>query len=46
MRSFCLVTSMELTLTRDCSLLYLHSNDISRLKKFIIEKSYSYKYIP
>ena len=29
MRSFCLLTSMELILSPNCSLMYLHSNDMN-----------------
>ena len=38
MRSFCLLTSMELILIPNCSLLYLHSNDMNSFEKFILEK--------
>ena len=38
MRNFCLLTSRELILVSNCSLLYLHSNDINRLKRFLEEK--------
>ena len=38
MRNFCLLTSMELILTPNCSLLYLHSNDINSLKSFTLKK--------
>ena len=37
MRSFCLLTSMELILTPNCSLLYLQSNDMNSLIKFILD---------
>ena len=38
MHSFCLLTSMELTLIPDCSLLYLHSNDMNSLKSVFKKK--------
>ena len=43
MCSFCYLTSMELILITNCSLLYLHSNDM-KFEKFILEKNYSYRY--
>ena len=46
MCSFCLLTSMELMLKPNCSLLYLHSSDMNSLKiPFMKQKvSNSYKY--
>ena len=38
MLSFCSLTSMEPILIPNCSLLYLHSNDMNSWKKFISEK--------
>ena len=32
MRSFCLLTSLELVLVANCSLLYLHSNEMNSVK--------------
>ena len=43
MHSFCLLISMELILIPNHSLLYLHSNEIKQLEKYLLEKSYSYK---
>ena len=34
----CLLTSMELILIPNCSLLYLHSNDVNHLKSFILKE--------
>ena len=36
MRSFCLLASMELILIPNCSLLYLHSNDMNSLKSSLL----------
>ena len=38
MHSFCWLASMELILIPNCSLLYLHSNDIEQFEKFILKK--------
>ena len=37
MRSFCLLASMELILIPNCSLLYLHSNDMNSLKSLFLK---------
>ena len=34
--SFCLLTSLELVLILNCSLLYFHSNIMNSLKRFIL----------
>ena len=34
MRSFCLLTSVELIFIANCSLLHLHSNDINSLRVY------------
>ena len=44
MCSFCLLTSMELILIPNCSLFYLHSNDMNSLKSLFLKKSFSYEY--
>ena len=36
--------SMELNRIPNCSLLYLHSNDMNSLKSLFLKKSFSYKY--
>ena len=38
MRSFCLLTSVELNLTQDCSLLYLDANDMNSFKSVFLKK--------
>ena len=38
MRNFCLLTSIELVLIPNCSLLNLHSNDINSLKSSFLKK--------
>ena len=38
MHIFCLLTSMELIPIPNCSLYYLHSNDIKNLKSFFLKK--------
>ena len=38
MHRFCLLTTMELILIPNCSLLYLHSNDIKSLKIICLKK--------
>ena len=43
MRSFSLLTSMELISIPNSSLLYLHSNYRKRLKKLFVKFFYSYK---
>ena len=47
MCSFCLLTSMELILVPNSSLLYLHSNNMNSLTILYLKKkeSFSYKYI-
>ena len=40
MHIFCLLASMELILTANCSLLYLHSNDKNSLKSLFLEKKF------
>ena len=39
MRSFCLLTSMELILIPNCSLLHLHSNDTKSLRNYSLKKA-------
>ena len=41
MCSFCLLASMELIFTPNCSLLYLHSNDMNSLKSLLLKKGSS-----
>ena len=41
MHSFCLLTSMELILIPNCSLLYLHSNDMNSSKSLFLKKKKS-----
>ena len=44
MCSFCWLASKELTRIANCSVLYLHSNDMNSLKCLLLKKrSYSYK---
>ena len=38
MHSFCLLTSMELIIIANCSILYLHSNDTNNLKSLFLKK--------
>ena len=39
MPSFCLLNSMELIPIPNCSLLYMHSNDMNSLKRFVFTKT-------
>ena len=39
MHSFCLLASMKRILIPNCSILYLHSNDMNSLKRLFLKKS-------